>query len=349
MGITDRVHNILERKKQIILYGPPGTGKTYWAQRTAQTLAAHYNFQKPLEDLAASELTAFDRLGSENIGYLSVCCFHPEYGYEDFIEGYRPELVSCQPYFKLRDGLFKRLCNAAAEAPDKRFYLIIDEINRGDIPRIFGELVMVLEANKRGNRITLPVSEGSFYVPSNVYIIGTMNTADRSIALLDTALRRRFGFIELMPDVNVLEDWVLEGIPVRLWLKALNERICQHIGRDARNLQVGHSYLMPEGKTVETFRRFADIIREDVIPLLEEYCYEDFSILANLLGTSLVDETAMRIRDELFEPTSKEKLVSALLVPCPEIAASFQAVDFETDEPEPDDDEIGDSENGTDN
>jgi 5-methylcytosine-specific restriction protein B len=106
---------------------------------------------------------------------------------------------------------------------------------------------------------------------------------------------------------------------------------------------------MTSGRTVDTFRKFADIIREDVIPLLEEYCYEDFSILANLLGTSLVDETSMRIRDELFEPVSKEKLVSALLAPCPEIAASFRATDFETDEPETDNDEIDESQNGMDN
>lgn len=347
-GIVGRIHNILERKKQIILYGPPGTGKTYWAQRAAQTFTAHYNSQESFENLTADEFAALGSQDSADIGYSSICCFHPEYGYEDFIEGYRPKLVSGQPHFKMCKGLFKRLCREASKASDKRFYLIIDEINRGDIPRIFGELIMVIEANKRGNSITLPVSGERFNVPSNVYIIGTMNTADRSIALLDTALRRRFGFFELMPDVGVLEDNVLEGIPIRLWLKALNERICQHIGRDARNLQVGHSYLMTGGRTVDTFRKFADIIREDVIPLLEEYCYEDFSILANLLGTSLVDETSMRIRDELFEPVSKEKLVSALLVPCPEIAASFRATDFETDEPETDNDETDEPQNGID-
>jgi len=296
-GIIGRIQKILERKYQVILYGPPGTGKTYWAQRAASELAAINNFKKPLEKLTGDELKTLNNSASSGIGYVNLCCFHPEYGYEDFIEGYRPDLVNDQPYFRLRDGLFKGMCDEASKTPDKRFYLIIDEINRGDIPRIFGELLMILEANKRGNQLILPVSRRSFHVPNNVYIIGTMNTADRSIALLDTALRRRFGFIELMPDVNVLKDHVLDGIPVRQWLKALNERICQHIGRDARNLQIGHSYLMPEGKTVDTFTKFADIIREDVIPLLEEYCYEDYSILANLLGTSLVDETAMLIID----------------------------------------------------
>jgi len=347
-GIAGRIQKILDRKRQVILYGPPGTGKTFWAQVVAKELTALDNFNKPLSALTEAESKTLENIGSNDIGYINICCFHPEYGYEDFIEGYRPHLVGGTPHFELRDGLFKQICKRASVESTKRFYLIIDEINRGDIPRIFGELIMVLEANKRGNRITLPVSSESFHVPSNVYVIGTMNTADRSIALLDTALRRRFGFIELMPDIGVLEDLVLEGIPIRQWLKALNNRICQHIGRDARNLQIGHAYLMPDGKTVASFNKFADIVREDVIPLLEEYCYEDFSILANLLGTSLVDETAMRIRDKLFEPAARDKLVSALLAPCPEIAASSLAVDSEAEEPDTDEDDNDETENGQD-
>src|SRR5215203_6742640 len=119
-----------------------------------------------------------------------------------------------------------RQISGAARA---EFLLIIDEINRGDIPRIFGELLTVLEKDKRGHPVTLPLSRAPFRVPDNVYLIGTMNTADRSIALLDTALRRRFGFIELMPDSSVLGDAVVTGIPVGLWLDALNRRICEHI------------------------------------------------------------------------------------------------------------------------
>jgi len=342
-GILGKIQKVLDRKRQVILYGPPGTGKTYWAQKAAGELAAVNNFNKTYNQLTNDELSALNQIGSSGIGYVNLCCFHPEYGYEHFIEGYRPDHVDGQLFFRLRDGLFKELCDEALKTPDKRFYLIIDEINRGDIPRIFGELLMILEANKRGNRLRLPVSGRNFQVPNNVYIIGTMNTADRSIALLDTALRRRFGFIELMPDVSVLEDHVLEGLPVRLWVKALNERICQYIGRDARNLQIGHSYFMPAGITVDSFRKFADIIREDVIPLLEEYCYEDYSILVKLLGTSLIDESAMRIRDELFDPTAKEKLLSALMASCPEIAASSLAVDSEADEAQSDDSESEDT------
>src|SRR5436189_4554620 len=159
-------------------------------------------------------------------------------------------------HFTLHDGVFKNLCKDAQASSDRKFYLIIDEINRGDIPRIFGELLTVLEKDKRGKSILLPLTSRPFRVPSNVFIIGTMNTADRSIALLDTALRRRFGFIELMPDINILGDAMVGGIPLGPWLRALNERICEYVGRDARNLQIGHSYLLERGRPVGDFATF---------------------------------------------------------------------------------------------
>ena len=145
--------------------------------------------------------------------------------------------------------------------------------------------------------VTLPVSVERLSVPSNVFVIGTMNTADRSIALLDTALRRRFGFVELMPDVSVLAGASVGGrIPLAPWLTALNERIRAHCGRDARNLQVGHAYLLDDGRPVASFPKFVRIVAEDIIPLLEEYCYEDYSALKNILGYGLVDEQRQRIR-----------------------------------------------------
>lgn len=147
-----------------------------------------------------------------------MCTFHPSYGYEDFLEGHRPESVQGQLTFQLRDGLFKRLCHDAQHQGDRRYYLIVDEINRGDVPRIFGELLTVLERSKRGWPMILPLSGQPLLVPPNLYVIGTMNTADRSIALLDTALRRRFAFIELMPDSAVLGDTVVGGIPLAPWL-----------------------------------------------------------------------------------------------------------------------------------
>ena len=242
-GIFGRIQSVLERKSQVILYGPPGTGKTYWAERSAIDLASYSLAGKPFEELSDAEKGKVEG-GAESLGLVRICCFHPAYGYEDFIEGYRPELQDGRMSFVLRDGIFKQLCRDAETQPERQFYLIIDEINRGDIPRIFGELLTVIEKDKRGKSIILPLSGSAFRVPSNVFLIGTMNTADRSIALLDTALRRRFGFVELMPDSSLLEDAQVADIPLGPWLDALNRRICEHVGRDARNLQVGHSFLL---------------------------------------------------------------------------------------------------------
>jgi len=177
-------------------------------------------------------------------------------------------------------------------------------------------------------------------VPRNVHLLGTMNTADRSIALLDTALRRRFGFVELMPDVSVLGGASAGGsIPLGPWLAALNDRLREHLGRDARNLQIGHAYLLEEGHPVTDFTRFVCVLVEDLVPLLEEYCYEDYGKLAHILGPSLVDETRQRIREELFAPAKRGELVQALLEPAPEIvttpvATSVPEEPEETAEPE---------------
>jgi 5-methylcytosine-specific restriction enzyme B len=338
--IPGRIQAILDRKGQAIVYGPPGTGKTYWASSAARQLAAHSafgtNFEK-LDSLRQSEV-----MGSGSAeGLVRTCTFHPAYGYEDFIEGYRPTTnADGQLSFDLREGIFKRLCKDAGKQPNKRFFLVIDEINRGDIPRIFGELITLLELDKRGTKLDLPVSGEPFSVPKNICVIGTMNTADRSIALLDTALRRRFGFIELMPDPLALGTaQVANSIPLGPWLSALNERIRNHVRRDARNLQIGHAYLMESGKAVTGFARFSRILAEDIFPLLEEYCYENYSMLCQLLGPALVDEENQRIRDELFSPERRDDLVQALLAPFPEISTSTAAIVAEHAEPEADSEE----------
>jgi 5-methylcytosine-specific restriction protein B len=258
-----------------------------------------------------------------------MCTFHPGYGYEDFLEGYRPQSTNGQLVFEQRPGIFRRLCADAEKGPEEPFYLIIDEINRGDVPRIFGELLTILEKDKRGTSILLPLSGRSFTVPPNVYVIGTMNTADRSIALLDTALRRRFGFVQLLPDHAVLGHAAAEGIPLGPWLNALNRRIREHVGQDGRSLQVGHAYLLEAGKPITDFTRFARVIQDDIVPLVEEYCYEDFAALVSILGPGLVNESAQCIRRDLFEPGSKDELRQALLAPCQDILASPQAVTVE--------------------
>jgi 5-methylcytosine-specific restriction protein B len=274
-------------------------------------------------------------------GLVRTCTFHPAYGYEDFIEGYRPRTDAAgQLSFELRKGIFKRLCEDAQKESDKRFFLVIDEINRGDIPRIFGELITLLELDKRGTSAHLPVSGEPFSVPKNIYVMGTMNTADRSIALLDTALRRRFGFIELMPNPEALGTaQVANSVALGPWLAALNERIRNHLNRDARNLQIGHAYLMEAGRPITDFARFSRVLSEDIFPLLEEYCYENYSMLRELLGPALVDEDNQRIRHELFEPERREDLIQALLAPFPEIGTSTAAIIAERAETEEETDE----------
>lgn len=326
-GIPGRVQMILDRKGQAILYGPPGTGKTYWARKTAFELAALRAFGRFFGELSPQEKEEVEG-NATRPGLVRCCTFHPAYGYEDFLEGFRPQSSQAgHLIFQLRDGIFKRICADARQKPDRKFILLIDEINRGDIPRIFGELLTLLELDKRGQSVSLPVSGESFSVPPNLYVIGTMNTADRSIALIDTALRRRFGFKELMPDMGVLRSASVEGIiPLGPWLNALNDRIRAHLGRDSRNLQIGHAYLLDGGKPVTDFSRFVRILAEDIIPLLEEYCYENYGVLTLILGRGIVDASRQRIREELFAASRREELIQALLEPSPEIVTSPDAV-----------------------
>jgi 5-methylcytosine-specific restriction enzyme B len=187
----------------------------------------------------------------------------------------------------------------------------VDEINRGDVPRIFGELMTVLEHDKRDTAVTLPITGSSFTVPRNVFLVGTMNTADRSISLLDTALRRRFGFVELMPDSAQLAGRYAGELPLGVWLDALNRRLRQHLKRDARDLQIGHAYLLPP-QPISSMAEFARILRDDIIPLIEEYCYDDFSTLREILGSDLVDAEDARIRDDMFLPNREQDLILAL-------------------------------------
>ena len=215
-----RIEAILRRKGQVVLYGPPGTGKTYRALAVANELAARHAFQKSFADLTQPERT----IVAGGDGFVRVCTFHPGWGYEDFIEGLRPATVNGQMVFEPRDGIFKRLCLDAAGQPNRQFFLVLDEINRGDLPRIFGELITTIEYDKRDRQIKLPVTGSFFAVPRNVFLIGTMNTADRSISLMDTALRRRFGFVELMPDSALLAGRKAGGLLLGAWLDALNTR-----------------------------------------------------------------------------------------------------------------------------
>ncbi|TVQ95805.1 MAG: AAA family ATPase [Deltaproteobacteria bacterium] len=345
-GLIGRIHGALRRKGQVILYGPPGTGKTWWANEAMQEMAARSWFGRSHDDLSAEEK---QRL--ESGGAVTRCTFHPAYGYEDFLVGYRPEVRDGQLVFAPRNGVFVRVCEAARRAPEKDHFLLVDEINRGDIPRIFGELLTVLELDKRDRRVELPNSPSGepFTVPRNVFVIGTMNTADRSIALLDAALRRRFAFIELMPNPGVLDAASVEGLPLEAWLTELNHRVLRHAGRDARNLQIGHAYLMSGGEPLSDPARFAEVLRDDIVPLLQEYCYDDFQALEQILGSGLVDAERRVIDASLFEPRRRGDLFKALFAAFAEIMATVEAAKADTEAEESDlADELEDDGSGAD-
>ncbi|QQX83745.1 AAA family ATPase [Cupriavidus necator] len=333
---ASRVDNTLRRKGQIVLYGPPGTGKTFRALQIARELAARHTFRKSYSALNASEVGQVN--GTD--GLVRLCTFHPGWGYEDFVEGLRPKTNSNgQMVFEPQDGTFKRLCQNAIEKPEKQFFLIIDEINRGDLPRIFGELLTTIEYDKRDTPVILPVTRVPFTVPRNVFILGTMNTADRSISLMDVALRRRFGFVELMPDSSLLANRRVGGLALGAWLDALNARLRQYLKRDARNLQIGHAYLLPS-TPITSVAEFARVLRDDIIPLLEEYCYDDFTTLRDILGSELVDVDASRIREEIFLPNRDNDLIEAVSFKEMQPLVLYQDNDDVLDSAEDDDDAV---------
>jgi 5-methylcytosine-specific restriction protein B len=339
---TARIESILRRKGQVILYGPPGTGKTFHALGAARELAARQAFRKTFKDLSGAERSQIE--GER--GLVRICTFHPGYGYEDFIEGLRPTVAIGQMIFQPRDGHFKKLCEDARTHNNRSYYLVVDEINRGDVPRIFGELLTVLELNKRDMQVVLPVTGSVFSVPQNVYLIGTMNTADRSISMLDAALRRRFGFIELMPDTGALREQKAGPLPLGPWLDALNARLRANLKRDARNLQVGHAYLMPR-QPITSIAEFGRILRDDIIPLLEEYCYDDFQMLSDILGKALVDTEFGRIREELFLANAEETLMEAVsyeeMQPLVLVKEAVSSLSDTVDERDPDVEEADDT------
>jgi MoxR-like ATPase len=234
------VEQLLSHKGQAIFYGPPGTGKTY----VARELAWHY---------------AGDR---DNV---EVVQFHPSYAYEDFVEGYRPR--KDQPAFHLVEGPLKRIAQMATDQPDARFVLVIDEINRGNVAKVFGELYFLLEYRKE--RIGLQYSEERFALPKNLWIIGTMNTADRSIALIDAALRRRFYFVPFFPNKppieGLLRRWLKRNKPDLLWVADIVDRANQLLGDS--HAAIGPSHFMREDLNEE----WVPIIWEHaILPYLEE-------------------------------------------------------------------------------
>lgn len=271
--------------QNLILYGPPGTGKTYATIAEAVRLCLGLDANDPLltDDARRADLRAeYDRLRA--LGQIAFVTFHQNYAYEDFIEGREPRALPSGTGFELapRSGLFVQLAQLASDS-DEEHVLIVDEINRANISKVFGELITLIERDKRRgmpNAVTLrlPYSQEDFAVPANLHIVGTMNTADRSIALLDTALRRRFDFRELAPDVQTLPETV-DGVPLRRVLERINDRIEYLIDREHR---IGHAFFLGEGGRDRA--AIDATMRSKVIPLLQEYFFEDWSRVAAVLG-----------------------------------------------------------------
>ncbi len=252
VGFLEEIDRLLKDKRQVIFQGPPGTGKTYVAQKLARCLA-----------------------GSKD--RVTLVQFHPSYAYEDFVQGFRPvQTGDGQAGFELRDGPLLRAAERARREPGADHFLVIDEINRGNLAKVFGELYFLLEY--RDEEVSLQYQQGDddgFSLPENLYIIGTMNTADRSIALVDLALRRRFYFVEFHPDDepvrSVLRKWLTNKAPAMEWVADVVEDVNEKLEED-RHAAIGPSYFMKEGLDRAGVER---VWKHSVIPYVEECLFGD--------------------------------------------------------------------------
>lgn len=274
---------IYEANLNTIFYGPAGTGKTYKTAERAVTI-----IDGTIDGKERSEVTKrFKELKEEK--QISFVTFHQSFSYEEFIEGISVTTNHefKQTEYKIKDGIFKLIAKEAQSNSTKNYVLIIDEINRGNVSKIFGELITLLEPSKRLDNaeqltVKLPYTQEEFGVPNNLYIIGTMNSSDRSLTALDVAMRRRFKFEELLPNTSLFKDIVIEGIAIQPLLEAINERIEHLIGRD---YCIGHAYFTPllESEN-QTFEYLSDIFENQILPLLQEYFYSDWEKIDLVLG-----------------------------------------------------------------
>ena len=258
-----KIEQLLDDKRQVIFQGPPGTGKTFVARKLANCLS-----------------------GSE--GHVRLVQFHPSYAYEDFVQGYRPALIDGQPGFKLRNGPLLEAAEKACAEPAAKHFLVIDEINRGNLSKVFGELYFLLEY--RDAEMRLLYADEPFSLPDNLYIIGTMNTADRSIALVDLALRRRFHFVEFHPHKppveGILRRWLKQNAPAMSWVADIVDLTNKKL--DDQQTAIGPSYFMKDGFNEEMLSL---VWQHNVRPYIEEHLYGEHDRLGQFDLDTLRRET----------------------------------------------------------
>ena len=262
-GRYDAIVGLLRAKKNVILQGAPGVGKTFTAKRLAYSM-----------------------MGVKDASRVMMVQFHQSYSYEDFIEGYRPSGEG----FELVKGAFYSFCKKAADDEENEYFFIIDEINRGNLSKIFGELFMLIENDKRGYKLQLLYSREFFYVPRNVHIIGMMNTADRSLAMLDYALRRRFAFVELRPAFDSdgfrayrdgLRDSRFKDLVDEV--ESLNRAIAEDESL-GEGFCIGHSYFCNMTPETCTDAALASIVDYELIPMLKEYWFDESDNVEEWVG-----------------------------------------------------------------
>jgi len=275
-----------------IVFGAPGTGKTY--SMVEYALAIIDGKTPKLTGETAEErkenVSRYKQLIKD--GRIVFTTFHQNYGYEEFIQGLRPDTESPTIAFKTVDGVFKKIGDKALrDTSNNNYVIIIDEINRANISKVFGELITLIEDDKRWgelNEMCVTLQSGDvFAVPNNLYIIGTMNSADKSISLIDAALRRRFSFIEQLPDITLVEDLLMKSVLEKLNLKLVEEL-------ESTDLLVGHSYFMNRSKD-----DLCGVLNNNIIPLLYEYFYDNKKKVASILQDTITKSGAeIEIVDE---------------------------------------------------